>query len=92
MSKTATTGPENPLKSYTPYESPHSPLILSATDTLSRSAELQQMEAAETAYNSAIDAFKDAQARGESKERVDELRDLARRKEEELKGLQDLCD
>ena len=92
MSKTATTGPENPLKSYTPYEWSRGPPITFVTDTLSRSAELQQIEVAETAYNSAIDAFKDAQARGESKERVDELRDLARTKEEELKGLQDLCD
>ncbi|GHJ89964.1 hypothetical protein NliqN6_6366 [Naganishia liquefaciens] len=73
MSGTATTGPENPLKTY-------------------NAAELQQIESAETAYNNAIDAFKNAEARGESKERVNELRDLARSKEEELRSLQDLCD
>lgn len=39
-----------------------------------------------------MDAFQSARAKGESRERVDELRDVAREKEEVLKGLQDLCD
>ncbi|KAJ9098930.1 hypothetical protein QFC20_005845 [Naganishia adeliensis] len=73
MSKTATTGPENPLKTYTDEEK-------------------AQITAAETAFNTAMDAFQSARAKGERKERVDELRDVAREKEEVLKGLQDLCD
>jgi hypothetical protein len=89
-SRTATTGPENPLKTYTSYVSLPSTFIVYAD--ASHSDELSQIAKAETAYNNAIDAFKAAQARGEPKERVEELRDLARSKEEDLKGLQDLCD
>ncbi|KAI5450093.1 hypothetical protein NCC49_003720 [Naganishia albida] len=73
MSKTATTGPGNPLKTYTEEEK-------------------TQIAAAEKAYDAAIDAFHSAREKGEATERVDELRDIAREKEEILKGLQDLCD
>ncbi|KAJ9114083.1 hypothetical protein QFC22_005903 [Naganishia vaughanmartiniae] len=55
-------------------------------------SEKKQISIAEDAYNGAVDAFKAAQTRGESKEKVDALRDVAREKEEDLKGLQDLCD
>ncbi|KAJ9090997.1 hypothetical protein QFC19_009293 [Naganishia cerealis] len=73
VSKTATTGIDNPLKEFT-------------------ESEKQQIRTAENDYYFAVDSFKAAQARGEPKEKVDELRDLAREKEEVLKGLQDLCD
>jgi hypothetical protein len=94
MSKTATTGPENPLKTYTEYV-PSSFLIFflsSHTAHLLRSEEKAQITAAEQAYNTAMDAFRSAREHGEPKERVDELRNAAREKEEVLKGLQDLCD
>jgi hypothetical protein len=94
MSKTATTGPENPLKTYTEYVPPPSLSFFFSSHTvhLLRSEEKAQITDAEQAYNTAMDAFRSARENGEPKERVDELRDAAREKEEVLKGLQDLCD
>jgi hypothetical protein len=56
------------------------------------SSEKAQIAQAAEASKAAYDAWKDAKARGESKDHVDDLLDKAMQASEVEKGLQDLCD
>jgi hypothetical protein len=40
----------------------------------------------------AYSAWKDAERKGEPKERIEKLKDMAMEKDQQLRGMQDLCD
>jgi len=67
-------------------------LMRFATRFISCSSEKKQLEVAEKASSLAYSAWKDAERKGEPKERIEKLKDMAMEKDQQLKGMQDLCD
>ncbi|RDI88414.1 hypothetical protein Vi05172_g1127 [Venturia inaequalis] len=86
-SATATTGPSNPLHTF------------SAKETTDLEKAQKESDAAYAEYKKVKDTYTEAQKDGTSKEKVDEMRERmygleeeARAKEQVLRGLQDFCD